>query len=412
MKKIRFALLLMLLALGPMPVRAATPLVVWHSWVGADAALLDTWINAYQAQTGDRVTVEAHYVPYFEMLERVGASDPSPDMIIGPSDWAAALIDKRMVLQLDNRLSPALRGQAVDLAWQLATYDARIIAIPISLEGMLFYYNRSLVEASKLPATLEDLLTQSRQLTAGDITGLIMSKDFYPSAGIFFALGGSLIDEHGDSQLRTGNALAEYLAVLKDLWARSQKAELTLDAPADAFVQGKAAFLIDGNWNLPEYKKALGAALGTAPLPSVRGQAWRPLIRSQQLYLALNSTHVDAALDFGQYVTDLSAQITAAQNAGFVPVNGQAQKADPLIGAIAAQITAGVPLSNRPEMALYWVPLQRAIDAVTLNGTDPDQAAHDAMQQIDKAIDVMRYPATPTPTPMATPAPTLADTGQ
>jgi maltose-binding protein MalE len=273
---------------------------------------------------------------------------------------------------------------------------------------MLLYYNRSLVDAANLPATLDDLLAQARRLTTGDTTGLMMGKDFYPSAGIFFALGGSLIDGRGDSQLGTGNAFAEYLTVLKDLWARSQKAELTLDVPADAFVQGKAAFFVDGNWNLAEYKKALGASLSTAPLPAVKGRAWKSLIRSQQLYFAIDSAHVDVALDFAQYVTGLSAQSLAAQTAGMVPVSGQAQQADPLIGALAGQIAAGVPLSNRPEMALYWMPLQRAIDAVTLNDGDPNQAARDAVQQINKAIDVMRYPATPTPAPTLTPFPTFA----
>jgi arabinogalactan oligomer/maltooligosaccharide transport system substrate-binding protein len=378
------------LVCGALPARAQVTVVLWHPWHGQAAALLESWIAAYAASNDGRIVVRAEYVPFFS-LPGAFANPPGgerPDMVIGPSDWAGNLIRERLVAQLDGRLSADFRARIPDLAWEAATFDARIIGIPLLLEGTTLYYRRG----PGMPATLP--MTWDALLAVGETAGLVMPVDFYPTAGLFFALGGTLIDASGSSLLRQGEAFSQYLSLLRDVWARAQQSgsALALDASIETFRAGRAAFFLGGSWDLFDLRRALDDDLGVAPLPMVGRQTWAPLVRTQQIYVALDGLRIDAVMDFARFVTGEAAQILAAREAALVPANSAAWSADPHIERIADSLAAGVPVSNRAEMALYWPPLRTAIRTVTARSQPVETAAAEAQDAIDAAIARFRNP--------------------
>lgn len=376
-----------------MPAQAQLVVTLWHPWQGAPAQVLARWLADYEASHEGRVVIQAEYVPFFALLNRFSAppdGQARPDMVLGPSDWAGTLVNRRLVAQLEGRLNPTYRAQ-VTVAWGAVHYDTHIVGMPISLEGPAFYANRALLGDEPPPATLDDLLRAAAAHATGDQPGLIMGSDFYPTAGIFFALGGQLADAAGSSLLREGDALPAYLTSLQDLHRRAQDGYIALDAPSDAFREGRVPFMLGGSWQLAELRAALGDSLLVAPLPEVNGQPWAPLVRTWNLYMSLDSLRIEGAMEFARFVTSEAAQALAAREGALVPVNSAAWAADPGVRAIAEGLDqAGVPIPTRPEMEAYWEPLRAMIRAATDGGQDAETAALAAQDAVDLAIDAWR----------------------
>ncbi|MCC7208073.1 MAG: extracellular solute-binding protein, partial [Anaerolineae bacterium] len=360
------ALLVGLPGVAMLPARAQAALTLWHPWQGAQAQALARWIADYEAENPGR-TIRAEYAPFFALVNRFSApaeGQDRPDMVLGPSDWAGVLANRRMLAQLDGRLNPAFRAQVADVAWRAVTFDAHILGVPVALEGPALYANAALLGDDSPPDTLADLLSAAAEHATDQSPGLIMGLDFYPTSGIFFALGGQLADAAGSSQLREGDALPAYLRTLQDVYRRSETGVIALNAPSDAFREGRTPFLLGGTWQLAELRVAPGDSLVVAPLPDVDGQPWSPLIRTWNLYMSLDSLRTDAAMDFARFVTGEAAQAQAAREAALVPANPNAWDADPDIRIMAESLTrAGVPIPNRAEMDAYWEPLRAMIRA-------------------------------------------------
>lgn len=391
------AALIAVAALGglSLPIRAQSLVTLWYPWQGAQAEVLTRWIADYEAANPGRV-VQANYVPFYTLIDRLSApgGEGQPDMVLGPSDWAGALASRRFLAQLDGRLNPAFRAQVADAAWRAVSYDARIVGVPVALEGPALFANAALLDGDSPPDTLVGLLDAAAQHALDSQPGLILTLDFYPTSGIFFARGGQLADAAGSSLLREGDALPAYLRTLQDLYRRAQTGAIGLNAPSDAFREGRAPFLLGGSWQLAELRAAPGDSLLVAPLPNVDDQPWAPLFRTWNLYMGLESLHVDAAMDFARYATGDAAQRLAASDAALVPANPRAWDADADIRTIADSLTrSGVPLPNRTEMAAYWEPLRAMIRAATSGGQDADSAAQAGQAAVEAAVSAWRRSA-------------------
>lgn len=375
------------------PAQAQTAVTLWHPWQGTQAQALARWIADYEAENPGR-TIQAEYVPFFSLVDRFSApaeGESRPDMVLGPSDWAGVLVNRRLLAQLDGRLNPAFRAQAADIAWRAATYDTRIVGVPVALEGPALFANAVLLRDAEPPDTLLGLLVAARELAADGQPGLILSLDFFPTSGIFFALGGQLADASGGSLLREGNALPAYLRALQNMYGRVAVGAVGLNVPSQVFREGRVPFLLGGTWQLAELRAAPGESLIVAPLPSIEGKPWAPLFRAWNLYMSLDSLHTDAAMDFARYVTSDAAQSLAASDAVFVPTNPDAWSADPDIATLAESLTeAGVPVPNRAEMEAYWEPLRAMVRAATTGAQDADAAALAGQDAVDAAVDAWR----------------------
>ncbi|MBO9308679.1 MAG: extracellular solute-binding protein [Chloroflexi bacterium] len=372
-------LLALCAALNGAPSRAQTRLTIWHTWQPAQAALLEAWLADYAPIRDGELQVDVRYVPLAQLATQL--SDPTlrpPDAILSVSDALAQPAVRRFAAALDRNLTPELRQALTPLAWQLAEYDRRTLALPLALESYALYVNRALVQAEP-PSTLRALAAQAAE------HGLILPRDFYPTAGMFFALNGALLDEDGNSALSV-NALGNYLIALRTL---AQGEGVLLGAPEDRFRAGEVGYLLAGSWRLPTLRAALGERLGVIALPSVEGRVWRPVARAWQLYLGLGSPFRMQSLDLWRHLVSESAQARAPAY-GFLPVLPTAAVDSPLSALASALYSAGVPLPNRPELAALWLPLRRAINAVLDEGSDPLAAAAEAVARAAEGIAALR----------------------
>ncbi|MFN7210284.1 MAG: extracellular solute-binding protein [Aggregatilineales bacterium] len=372
-------LLLIVACVGGAPSRAQTTLVLWHTWQPPQAALLEAWLADYPPIGEGGLSVQTRYVPLAQLAARL--NDPTerpPDLILSASDALAQSAVRRFAAGLDRNLTPEFRQSLTPLAWQLAQFDGQTRALPLLLESYALYVNRAVAKAESV-GTLRELAAQAAE------HGLILPRDFYPTAGMFFALNGALLDENGNSALGV-NALGNYLIALRTL-AKSEG--VLLGAGEDRFRAGEVGYLLAGSWRLPVLRAALGEDLGVLALPSVEGRAWQPVARGWQLYIGFGSPFRQQSLDLGRYLLSEAAQARALDY-GFVPVL-PLQGSQALLAPLAeALYRAGVALPNRPEMAALWLPLRQAINAVLDENADPLSAASQAVARAAEGIAALR----------------------
>src|SRR5262245_13106512 len=187
-RSLSFARLMLILTLmsavlvrNSVPAHAATKLLLWHAWKDADAALLDSWIAAFQASHSD-ITITAQYIPIDDLRNKFETAVP-PDFIIGSQAWGGILSTEGLITPLDDRIDQKLKAQLPDPIWASARFNGKIIGIPINTDSLALYYNNTLADPKNLPENLDNLLDLSKDLTKGDNAGLIMTLDFYPTAG-------------------------------------------------------------------------------------------------------------------------------------------------------------------------------------------------------------------------------------
>lgn len=384
------------------PAQAQIPLRLWHSWQEDGETALNDWIAAYQ-QRVPTIAIQAEFVPAYEMRERFIATPNAdrPDLIMIPSDDAGTLFANALIAPLDVRLNAEFRGQAAPVAWRTATYEGKTVGLPITLEGLALYYNRALVPEANVARTWDDLLTQA-SVAEGQI-GLSMGVGFYPTAGIFFAYGGDLLDDRGLNRLTDETIVSRYLTRLKDLYDRAatvNPANSGTPTPAAPFAApllepiqmgssgvefrlGRGLYLLDGTWHYADNRAALRDNFGVIGLPTIDGLAWRPLVRSTVLVVSASSRQIEAALSFGRFITNADQQRSAAQTAFFVPVNPQTVIEERGLALVSDSLWRdGVAILPRAEMVGYWRAMQQAIESVTRGGQAPRAAARDLITQI------------------------------
>ncbi len=371
----------------------AIKLKLWHAWRGTEANLLNVWIADFQKANPD-VVVDARLIEgdFRAQYEAALRTESGPDLFIGPAVWVGELAKSGRVAALDSRIDKAFHEQASDLSWQNVTFNGGVYAVPESNQGLVLYYNASLMDAAKLPSTVTDLLAQPETVS--------MSYDFYTTAGIFLGAGGKLLSSSGNNALGGDTTFLDYLSFLKERYAAFRKTVPTTErlpiVSDDDFRQGKQPFLIDGSWKITDLRYYLKDKLQIAPLPTLKnGKAWSPFVMSQAFYVSANAINPEAALRFIRYATSTAAQSQAAQIGGQVPANPQAKIDDALLAAAAKQFEAGTPTPVQPELSLYWRYLDQAVFAVTGGDQPADQVAKDTSQVIDAALSALRSPATP-----------------
>ena len=124
--------------------------------------------------------------------------------------------------------------------------------------------------------------------------------------------GGSPIDGRGQPTLDT-EAVANALRFVQDLKLvhRITPETADYDAAFDVFRQGKAAYIVDGSWNLDRYLGS-GLNVGVTALPVVSATGLRPgpMAAARNWFISAQSTGAqrEAALRFATFMSSAHAQ--------------------------------------------------------------------------------------------------------
>ena len=133
------------------------------------------------------------------------------------------------------------------------TYDDTLWCPPKDFSTLALFYNVDLLEAAGVdpPTNMEELAAAAEALTSDGVAGLSFGAELARVGPFLQANGGYVVDEDVSEMTLDTDENRETLQYLADLFANGHAAtprSLEADWAGQAFGQGKAAMVIEGNW--------------------------------------------------------------------------------------------------------------------------------------------------------------------
>lgn len=381
---------------------ATEELVIWED-VGRSFGIQRAARN-FSARHGVTVTVkERSSVEHLSKVEQsinTGNLNDLPDIFIINSDRIGEAVNKDIIAPVNfmKQDSSLYEQSAIDTL----TYNGKIYASPRSMETLVVYYNKDLLEYPY--EHIEDYEDLGNKLKLKGLYGLIGKFDlFYFGYGFIAAQDAYIFgkDEHGnynahDIGLDSKNAkqgvktLVDYAS--KYVPDEVMKADSTaiLD---ELFAKGKTAAVINGSWALETYAQS-GVNYGVAPLPRLaNGKFMTPFFGIKGYVIPKNSKHKELAEEFIHYInTPINAMFRYGLIAELPPVkevlNTPLIINDDFANAITTQLKHTQPMPYIAEMGNVWTPMSNAIYSAIKGEISSDVAVDKAVTEIKKTLPI------------------------
>ncbi len=358
---------------------------IWLDWGPEEMSSLVRLVEAFREQH-PRVEFSLAYYPAEELQAAVESPAPgiaSPTLLFAPDTWGPNLWRSGHIQDVSDLFAPGLRQSLLPVAVPQVRYGEAVLGVPIQLRGVVLYANRQRMPSP--PADLSALInaaTQSRTL---------LDYGFNFTGGFLRTCGAQLLDDNGDPAF-AGEGGFCWLELLRTL-ALAGRVVYNSGEDFQRFVEGQAAWLIDGTWQRQALLDSLGAetlAIDAWPVYTVTGEPLAGYVWTENAYLAagLNPADREANWEFVRFLVSLPVQqILADPNgAAHLPVTAGVLTPDPLMSQAMAVLESGVPFPILPEAAAYGLPMERSIFALLRQGADLNLAQQRALIRIRQAL--------------------------
>lgn len=283
------------------------PVVVWGVGLGPDTKGQEAVIREFERRHPDvdvRVlSMGGRMDPQKLMTSIVG--DVAPDAIhqdrFTISDWASRGAFRPLDDLIDRDKSDPLapkKEQYYDATWKEGTYDNKVYAIPTSADNRILYWNKGRfkekadqlrsagLDPERAPRTWSEVLAYSKVLTEFNPDGSLKRAGFMPNFGnswlylYAFQMNADFMSKDGRKCTMATPEAAEALDFMVkgyDLIGGYEKAKGFesgfLGKENDAFIIGKVAMKIDGDWilaDLARYGPSMDLGVAPPPVPDDR----------------------------------------------------------------------------------------------------------------------------------------------
>ena len=394
MKKLsKFTFSALLLSLSSV-VFADSKLVVWEDLDKSYG--IEKAARNFAKENGCEVIIEQKdSVKQVDLVsEMVEKGESAPDIFIAVSDQISHAVNKGLITKLDRISSDSEKSKYLPLVIDAFSYNGEIYAYPRSIESLVVYYNKALVEYPF--EEMDDYIKLNDKMHSQGKYGLIGKLDqFYIAYGIYSGYGAYIfgykngrydVDDIGlnnDGAVKALQFITSYSKYLP-------KEVLSPDgwgAVDSYFKEGKAAAVINGPWALGDYAKS-GIDYGVAPLPKLsNGQPMRPLYGAKGYVVSADTQNKDLAEKFLEYINRPEyALVRYSEIAELPPI--KAVLDNPLItnddfaNAIAIQIKNADAMPAVPEFSKVWDPIGKAMSDAISGKEDPKSALDKAVYEI------------------------------
>ncbi|MCZ0937131.1 MAG: extracellular solute-binding protein, partial [Caldilineaceae bacterium] len=257
---------------------------------------------------------------------------------------------------------------------------------PTDYELVALYFNRRLLNETKLPSTVDELIQLAEESPS---QGAGIYASFYHLAWGIAAYGGQLFDEDGRVVLEQTPATAEFLT-------RLQRADGTpgifvsfdYGMLMDRFKKEEFALFVDGPWSVGELRQRFGEDLGVTTLPAGHSGPARPWLSADGVFLNPTTPveQRDLALTFARHMTNAESASTIARIAGRLPAHRDADlNGDPLLVGFAKQAGNAVSQPHFAELDEVWGYANDMITQVLRGTATPEEAVLEASTLINEA---------------------------
>lgn len=356
---------LFLVSCGPSATTQPTSALATGESAGAEASgevnilYIDnpTWWSEQAARFSESSGIKVNWegVPFDKLHDKMftafAAGSAPWDTIHVRDDWLAEFASRGFLMPLDDRITPEMKAQFPELAWENLSFNGHIYGVPRYFWLYQFYYNKDLLSAAGLtaPATWDEVTQAAAKLTADtngdgkvDRWGYCepWGENFasYPFIFHLRAAGGELFDA-GGKPIFNSEAGVKALSWMVDMAKSGNVCPsafelMTTGALTELFLQGSVAMMpctpqVYGMAADPTKSKLTVGQIGTNLMP---GDAVKSgtFAETGGLAIPAKAANPDAAWKYIEFVTSKEEETRMAVEPGNVPANLEAL-ADPSV---------------------------------------------------------------------------------
>lgn len=380
--------------------KASTGNVSFSLWTqegesdGSYGFILDK-IDAYMA-ANPNVTIELvqkDTEALREDFQTASLAGTAPELLWTVSDHAGPFTAAGLIQPVDGLYDPSKYVESVVM-------DGKTWGVPIfSGNHLMLLYNKDIVKT--VPRTFEELIAFGQQFTDGENYGLVynVTEPFWmvPFLGGY---GGSVFAADGVTPNLNTPAMAKTLQFMYDLKFTYgiTPAESDYGTMDTLFKEGKAAFIINGDWSLGDYQAVLGDKLGVAAMPKLPGGDMpRPYTSGKYFMVAdgVSGAKLDAIKAFISYMIADDVLLEGSALLNRLPASLSALKSPQITSNVilqgsAAQLATGTPMPTVVEMRANWDAMKPEQNAVLAGTKTPAQAAADMQTAALNAVAALQ----------------------
>lgn len=281
--KSKLMLLLSILIVATMVLTACGPkdtgpvtITFWEQEGDEVDVFIDGLIADFQAANPNITVERTHYEneALRDQFQTASLANSAPDVVRVPNDFAGPFSELQIVAPVSDLFDQKFLDQFFPGALDPAKVGGTLWGVPDNYGNhLMLIYNKDLI--AEPPATFEDLIAKAKELTKDDIQGFAynLNEPFW-GAGFYGAFGGWPLDASDKPQFNN-DAFKNYLTFVSQLKTDGVvPAECDYNCADTLMKDGKAAMIINGDWSLGDYTKALGDKMGVAPVPSINGKPY------------------------------------------------------------------------------------------------------------------------------------------
>ncbi len=368
---------------------------------------IDKLIADFEAANPNITVERTHYEneALRDQFQTASLANAAPEVVRVPNDFAGPFSALDIIAPVDQLFDQQFLSQFFPGSLDPAKVGGTLWGVPDNYGNhLMLIYNKDLIATP--PATFEDLITQAKALTKGDIQGFAynLNEPFW-GAGFYGAFGGWPLDANDKPQFNN-QAFIDYLTFVAKLKSDGDVPKECDYNCADTLMKdGKAAMIINGDWSLGDYTKALGDKMGVAPVPPINGKPYIEMTAGKYFMVSNavldDPAKKDAVVKFVTFMTSADVQKQWLDQFKRLPSNAEVAKdpsitSDPILSGSMAALANGRGQPAAPEMRCAWDAWRPNLEGVMAGTLKPADAAAAAQQAADACVATLGQ-ATTTP---------------
>ncbi len=378
---------------------AAGPVTIafWEQEGEEVDVFIDQLIADFQAANPNITVERTHYEneALRDQFQTASLANAAPDVVRVPNDFAGPFSKLEIVAPVEELFDQKFLGQFFEGALGPAVVGGTLWGVPDNYGNhLMLIYNKDLI--AEPPATFEELMTKAQELTSGDVQGFAynLNEPFW-GAGFYGAFGGWPLDENDKPQFNN-QAFIDYLTFVAKLKTDGVvPAECDYNCADTLMKEGKAAMIINGDWSLGDYTKALGDKMGVGPVPPINGKPYTEMTAGK--YFMVSNAVLDdpakkaAVQKFITFMTSAEVQKKWLDEFKRLPSNIEVAKdpsitSDPILTGSMAALSVGRGMPAAAEMRCAWDAWRPNLEGVMAGTLAPAAAAAAAQQSADECV--------------------------
>ena len=253
------------------PVKTIT---MWKFRSNKEDYVINRWVKQWNEENPE-LQVNFERIPYNDYLTNrlptAFATNSAPDIYMISAGSFLKYAKAGYMLPLDEYISSDLKNDLTQESLDVATYDNKILGIPIEHEPVALFYNKEVFEKLQLtpPTTWEELENCAKLSQSDGMSGICLPTQVNDYQNFIFY---TFMMQAGTVDLTTdfGTSGAKALGLWRNLKKYNYTQGTNVEMPSDIypFATGKAAMQICGFWAVNSLKKYYpDLEYGIVPVP-------------------------------------------------------------------------------------------------------------------------------------------------